>query len=250
MAGISPVSTFSSKANPNSATIKTPSKKNVISIMDNLDGKSGFTKADVVKLGEMNKQERAKKLGLDASKYDVRVDSETGIVNIVEKGGESWLRREVSKTQKADNVGSTSRLTSKDGYLKINLIKNKDGSSTYIMPLWTSDGEETQAAYTVKDGRIVKVHFLGSGHFKVNANTYSVVPQTNLYSFESVITIDRNGKATEKCIEKANDVSTWECEYDKKGLEKLAAALMNGSFEDILNAEHGATFRTGRKISR
>lgn len=27
MAGISPVSTFSSKANPNGATIKTPSKK-------------------------------------------------------------------------------------------------------------------------------------------------------------------------------------------------------------------------------
>lgn len=211
--------------------------------MDNLDGKSGFTKADVVKLGEMNKQERAKKLGLDVSKYDVKVDSKSGIVNIVEKGGESWLRREVSKTQKADNAGSTSRLTSKHSpYIKINLIKNKDGSSTYIMPMWASDGEETQTAYTVKDGRIVKVHFLGSGHFKVNANTYSVVPQTNLYSFESVITIDRNGKATSKFIDTANEVSTCECKYDKKGLEKLAAALMNGSFEDILNAERGATF--------
>ena len=82
-------------------------KDKINSILDKMDGKSGFTINDVVILGNMDKKARAKALGLDANKYDIRVDSKSGVVNILEKKENKfnpWLNRNVNNDNKVDKV--------------------------------------------------------------------------------------------------------------------------------------------------
>ena len=90
----------------------TSNKEKVNSILANLDGNSEFTIDDIIVLGNIEKKDRAVKLGLDPNNYEVRVDSKAGIVNIIEKVKNSiWLNFDINKINSQNEATTTNNNT-------------------------------------------------------------------------------------------------------------------------------------------
>lgn len=203
-------------------------KDKVNSILDKLDGKAGFTIGDVVVLGKMNKEARATALGLDANKYDVKVDSKNGIINILEEGA-SWLHRDANKTQVAGNTSSTSRLAPQ-GQPPIKETKNKDGSISYTLPRRREGGSEwpgiTQRVFNIKNGVINKIDIYDTDEY-------------GEAKWHKVITIGNDGAATITEYEYDKKTGTSNEKFNMSRVRKYTNILLQGSYDKIVNNQNG-----------
>ena len=191
---------------------------------------------DVVVLGKMNKEARATALGLDANKYDVRVDSKNGIINILEKGA-SWLHRDANKTQVAGNTSSTSRLAPQ-GQPPIKETKNKDGSISYTLPSSHQHGSEwaglTQRVFTVQNGTIKKIEVYDTDDIGFKQTD---VIESGEAKWHKVVVINNDGTATVTNYENGNKTSTTKIKLSTEKCKKYAKILLNGSYNQIMSNE-------------